>query len=432
VNILFVTHTVPFPPDKSGPSGEVFHLIHELRHRHRIEVVSLEDEDGSAAQRGRTLADLLDIGVETRPRPTVSPVRYYLTAAHRLAYMQYLWDSTAMHERVRQADHDPNVDLIVIYGGFLSSYLRSVERTPVVLHSGDALSWHYSQMAAAEPRLPRKLHRLVQYRWACALERRLYPRADAVTVVSAVDEAILKSRSRTMRVFAIPLGVDANVYHPSASPQETDTVIFTGAMNYEPNAEAAARFHRDVWPLLVARRPSVRWFVVGRSPTGAVTRLSADDPRITVTGEVEDIRPWLWRSAVYVSPINAGSGMKNKILQAFACGKAVVASPRSLDGIPAEAGTHALVARTPQEFCDAIVHLLDRPDERDRLAKAARELAESYSWQVTARAHESVYEDAVRRRGLLSLDGAGRRQNAAGATDGAAIGRSTRASGPVR
>ena len=124
--------------------------------------------------------------------------------------------------------------------------------------------------------------------------------------------------------------------------------------------------------------------------------------------------------------------MKNKILQAFACGKAVVASPRSLDGIPAEAGTHALVARTPQEFCDAIVHLLDRPDERDRLAKAARELAESYSWQVTARAHESVYEDAVRRRGLLSLDGAGRRQNAAGATDGAAIGRSTRASGPVR
>ena len=120
----------------------------------------------------------------------------------------------------------------------------------------------------------------------------------------------------------------------------------SGVMRYAPNVEAALWFAREVWPLVRAERPEARFFLVGRDPPPAVQALDGKDG-ITVTGTVEDPADWIARAAVCVAPIRAAAGLQNKLLEAMAMAKAVVATPEANEGIRAPEGEAVLLAREP-------------------------------------------------------------------------------------
>jgi sugar transferase (PEP-CTERM/EpsH1 system associated) len=215
-----------------------------------------------------------------------------------------------------------------------------------------------------------------------AFERATATRADVSLFVSEAEAELFRNETGlgTDKVQVLENGIDLEAYAPSNASVQPHLTAFTGQMDYEPNAEAVSDFVRDVWPLVRAALPSAEFAIVGRNPTFAVQAL-AQHAGVTVTGEVPDTRDWLAKSAAVVAPLKLARGVQNKVLEAMAMGKAVVASSAAAQGIDARAGRDLLVVDEPEAQAAALVHLLTHPDDAAKIGLAARAQMEArYGW----------------------------------------------------
>src|SRR5262249_41087818 len=147
--------------------------------------------------------------------------------------------------------------------------------------------------------------------------------------------------------------------------------VFVGALDYYPNIDAACWFCQHVWPEVRRRHPEARLLLVGRNPAPAVRRLDKT-PGVTVVGQVPDVRPFVARAAAAVVPLRIARGLQNKVLEALAMGKAVVASPQALVALKTQPGVHLLSADSPQQWADAVTRLFHDQSLRERLGTAGR------------------------------------------------------------
>lgn len=155
-------------------------------------------------------------------------------------------------------------------------------------------------------------------------------------------------------------------------------IVFTGQMDYRPNIDAVTWFARDILPLISKRHPA-HFAIVGRAPTAAVKALAGD--HVTVTGAVDDVRGWLAAAAVCVAPLKLARGIQNKVLEAMAMARPVVASTAAAEGID-HADTIG-VADTAQDFADRIATLIETPDTAAALGRAARaQVVRRYGWDA--------------------------------------------------
>jgi glycosyltransferase involved in cell wall biosynthesis len=161
-------------------------------------------------------------------------------------------------------------------------------------------------------------------------------------------------------------------------------LIFTGSMDWLPNEDAMLYFCRDVMPAIRAEVPDATLTIVGRTPTPAVKKL-AEAHGVTVTGRVDDVRPYMRDAAVYIVPLRIGGGTRLKIFEAMAMGKAVVSTTIGAEGLPVTDGEHVLLADEPTTFARAVVHLIRDTEHRRRLEAAARALVLArYDWSAVA------------------------------------------------
>jgi glycosyltransferase involved in cell wall biosynthesis len=143
-------------------------------------------------------------------------------------------------------------------------------------------------------------------------------------------------------------------------------------------------FCRDVLPAIRAEEPTVHLTIVGRTPTPAVKKL-AEERGVTVTGRVDDVRPYMKDAAVYIVPLRIGGGTRLKIFEAMAMGKAVVSTTIGAEGLPVTDGEHVVLADAPGAFASAVVHLIRDVERRQRMESAARALVvERYDWSAVA------------------------------------------------
>lgn len=226
--------------------------------------------------------------------------------------------------------------------------------------------------------------------WPGALRQRRYERKfvhllDGVTVVSPEDRDGFAGRNRGARVAVIRNSVKGDYFRPSglavASPPR---VVFTGNMTFAPNQDAAEFLLDQIAPLVWRRRADVCFAVVGMNPS--LRLLARRSPRVDVTGYVEDMRPLLETAAVVSAPMRMGTGIKNKILEAWAMGAAVVATPLACQGLDATDGRNLLVAGTASDQADAIIRLIEDVPLRERISAGARSAVEpDLDWAAKAR-----------------------------------------------
>jgi glycosyltransferase involved in cell wall biosynthesis len=230
-----------------------------------------------------------------------------------------------------------------------------------------------------------------------AYERDVAHRATGGVVIAALDRDTIGDP----RLAIAPNGVDLETFGFYAGDRDPETLVFTGNMGYQPNVDAVTWFAAECWPALRAKRPNLRFLIVGARPTPAVTAL-ARLPGIAVTGRVESMVPYLQRATISVCPIRCGSGMQNKLLEAMSTGAPVVTTDFANRGIGAVAGRDLAVAADAGEFAAAVLRLLDEPAERARLANSARAWVEAtYGWSR----HAEILVDEYR-RGIDSLSAA--------------------------
>ncbi|TMK70522.1 MAG: glycosyltransferase [Actinobacteria bacterium] len=219
---------------------------------------------------------------------------------------------------------------------------------------------------------------------------------DAVVAFTERDRTELERIAGDTKVVKIPLGIDIPEQPSDPLGSDPSDLLFFGSFRHEPNVDAAVRLARTIFPLVRARRPQATLHIVGAEPSPAVERLAGQG--VFVVGEVPDLSPYLERAAAIVLPLRFGSGMRVKVLEALAAGKAVIGTRLAFEGIDVVDRKHVVVAESDEAFASAAVDLLANPPARASLAEQARSWAEqNLSWESRIDAYDRLYASLLER-----------------------------------
>jgi glycosyltransferase involved in cell wall biosynthesis len=285
------------------------------------------------------------------------------------------------------------VDAVVFSGKRTDAALPSLGDLPVVVDMCDATSLRLERELAVTSGT-RRLALIIQRRQVRRTEARMLRRADRSIFASERDrEALLPGQSETSAI--VPNGVDLDYWQRDGHPLGRDELVFTGAMGYGPNVDAAVRLARHILPLVHAERPSAHLSIVGRDPVPEVIALGSL-PNVTVTGSVPDVRPYLAGASVFVAPLRFGAGIQNKLLEAMAMEVPSVVSPLAADGLrTADGSPPVVVAGDDVASAREVVRALRAADEEPVPDAAARAYVErSFSWPRSGRDLAGLIEAA--------------------------------------
>jgi glycosyltransferase involved in cell wall biosynthesis len=251
--------------------------------------------------------------------------------------------------------------------------------------------------AVARGALRRALWRS-QHRKMKQYENSALRRFDAVVAVSERDRQSFRDDYGVNHTYVIPTGVDIEYFQgreaseAAAGAQNAETIVFTGSLDWMPNIDGLEYFMTEVWPLIVAERPAVRFVAVGRNPPARlIDAARRRGLEWEFTGMVEDVRPFVHRSLVYVIPLRVGGGTRLKVFEAMAMGCPVVSTSIGVEGLPLEAERHFLPADTPGDFASAVLRLLSDGKLRSRMAREARRhVVENFSSRIAAESFEAI------------------------------------------
>jgi len=398
--ILFLAHRIPFPPDR-GDKIRSWHVLKHLAGLARVHLACFADDEKDAAHvdglRRALSARLGEVHVEVRRTSRAVAAARALAGGKPLSLT--LFDSARMRRFVADRLADPRIGAIYAFSGQMAQFVPAGARQRFVMDFVDMDSAKFEAYAEAgsllAPVHAREARRLFAH------ERAVAARAYASLFVSEAEAALFRDRAGAANVRALANGIDFTRFAPDAAfPRltaaergEGPVLLFTGQMDYRPNVDAVRWFAAEVLP----RLRQARFVSAGRNPAAEVHALA--DARITATGAVRDMRSWLAAADVVVAPLRIARGIQNKVLEAMAMARPVVASPSAFEGIDAEPGRDLLVADGPGAMADAIADLLQQPDRAATLGAAGRSLVVSrYGWDARLAPLDSLVFPAEAKR----------------------------------
>ena len=391
MRILYLTNEFPYPLT-SGYLRHYF-LIRELSRQHAVTLLSLSDRDLAvediAALRPMTEAIQTFAAARGRSSQLDRALRRLRSLAGDDPAVQ------AMCTAIERLLHEQRFNVMLLSGKQTSSALRFTQYLPVVVDMCDATSSRIQgqmRYAAGLRRLALWL-RLLQTR---QIERRLIARAAHLLFASDRDRELLLGTSYT-RATIVPNGVDAAFWRRSSAERGAHTLVFTGAMHYPPNSDAALYLVEEILPLVQESVPEAQALIVGRNPPPRLVS-AGRRPGVTVTGFVEDVRPYLERATVFVAPLRFGAGIQNKLLEAMAMEVPVITSPVAADGLWVEAGQRPplQIAADRDQFAALIIQALREHSNQPAPDAGARRFIERYFvWQRSGEQLEQVLHAAA-------------------------------------
>ena len=217
-----------------------------------------------------------------------------------------------------------------------------------------------------------KLFWWIQWRRMERYERDTCHRFSATMTVSETDKKCLEEKFGADNVYAIPTGVDTDYFTPSKQDTTDNNLVFVGSLDWLPNEDAILFFIRNVFSEVKSRVPGVTFTVVGRNPSAFLLKELKVRSDVIVTGRVEDVRPYIASSALFVLPLRVGGGTRIKVYEAMAMGKVVVSTTIGVEGLPVRHGEHVVINDDPAELANAIVWLLNDATARKTIECNAR------------------------------------------------------------
>jgi sugar transferase (PEP-CTERM/EpsH1 system associated) len=395
--LLFLAHRIPYPPTK-GDKIRSFHILKQLAQRYRVHLGAFIDDPRDwryVAALQSVCADTCFVGL----RPTWSRLRSMGALARGEPLTLAYYRNRKLQSWVDALLARDAIERIFVFSSSMAQYVESFSRAGVrrVLDFVDMDSdkWRQYSLSRAWPLsavYAREAARLFAYERNCA------NRFDAAVFVSEAEARLFREQApeTAARVSAIENGVDIDYFSPAreyANPYRAEerALVFTGAMDYWANVDAVVWFAREVFPRVRAAVPTASFYIVGARPTRAVAAL-ASSAGVRVTGAVEDVRPYLAHARAAVAPLRIARGVQNKVLEAMAMGRAIIASAQAADGLRLAADLSSIVCRDADSMAARAQQLLSEGD-RDGVGARGREwVARHYRWNENLARLEALLE----------------------------------------
>jgi sugar transferase (PEP-CTERM/EpsH1 system associated) len=384
MKLLYLSHRIPYPPNK-GDKIRSFHELQALVERgHEVHLRAFADDLNDLNYQ----VDLARICASVE----IIPLRRFWARARAAANLigarplsLGYFGSRKMRRLVLRAASEHDFDAVFVYSSTMAQYVPRELTSRAVLDMVDVDSEKWRDYAGRTNRLMARLYDL-EWKRLRKYEHEIVTRF-ANTIVTTRREAALLNKldefTRRARLRVITNGVDLDYFQPSSQSPDTTSprLVFMGAMDYFANVEGARYFAEEVFPLIRARESRAKFSIIGANPTAGVKRL-ARYPGINVTGFVEDVRPYLREATVCVAPLRIARGVQNKVLEAMAAGKAVIATSEAVAGLRVADGEHLMIADTPERFASAALEVIRDDSLRESLEMRARYYVETeHDWK---------------------------------------------------
>ena len=389
MKILVVLPRFPYPLEK-GDKLRAYYQIKELSKHNEVYLYCVSHTKVLPEHIDAVRPYCKEICLVRSPRLVnyKNVVRNYL---HTKSLQMGYWDSIKSRKAYKAFEKKVQPD--VLYSQMVRTMpLVSRSPRPKVMDFQDAMSmncerrmeksrglWHYI------------LH--FEFKMLRSTEYNSFKIFDALTIISEPDsEAIPHKQNGDIHI--IPNGVDFEYFAPMEREKKYD-ILFCGNMSYEPNVHAAQFLAQEVMPLVWQEVPEATLLLAGASPKREVRRLAGE--RVTVSGYVDDIRESYASARVFAAPMQTGSGLQNKLLEAMAMQLPCVTTSIANASLYAEEGRQVLVGDTAQAFADHLVALLRSPDLREQLAIAGYNYVnDNFSWEKSCEKLEEVLKSVVK------------------------------------
>jgi len=410
---LFLCHRLPFPPNK-GDKIRSHALLCHLAGRGPVHLACFVDEEADL----RHLDEVRRLAGGTcyfEPLGgSAKAWRSLVGLASGKPLTTACFGSGRLQAWVNRVLREKPIRDVVVFSSAMAPYLLNAAPSRVLFDMVDIDSDKWRQYAAGSQGVLKWLYgREAEKLQALECEA---AKAFGITLLASEFEAETFRQiapASAFKTLGWTNGVDLEKFSPAAfdnpfSPGE-QAIVMTGRMDYRPNHEGAAWFATQVFPRVAEAVPSARVYFVGGGPPAALKALAG--PRISVTGEVPDIRPYLQFARAVIAPLHIARGVQNKVLEAMAMTKPLVATRDATRALAVEAGTHLWVENDPAGFARAVIVALQGPD-RDKVARNARRYVEEHhGWPALLQQidrHLDVLDPAQPVPGAVSLRGGAR------------------------
>jgi len=406
--ILFLSHRIPYPPNK-GDKIRSYHLLRHLAQHHTVHLGTFIDdpEDWAHTDTLRALCGECCFVPLNRRSATLRSLRGLVTGE---ALTLPFYADGRLRRWVDHLARTRKLDAALVYSSAMAQYVESLPLRKVAdFVDVDSDKWRQYAAKLSGPRrwiYQREGERLAAY------ESRIAETFDATFLVSAAEAALMRRIApphAAGRIHHFDNGVDTDYFSPERHyenpfPAAEKSIVFTGAMDYWPNVDAVTWFADTVLPIILTTQPAAVFTIVGSRPAEAVRQLGQRDG-IRVTGGVPDVRPYLAYAAVAVAPMRIARGVQNKVLEAMAMGKPIVVTPAALEGIEAVPGRDLSVAETAPDFASMIASAFLGTSVQ--MGAAARALVNlRYGWEAHLPSIDRALENNPA-RGIVSHPPAG-------------------------
>ena len=386
MRILFVVPNVP-SPIRPRP----LNFIRRLSQTHQVSVVCLatNDTDERFVSELEKYCNSLEVIRLPRWRSLANCLlALFSPKSLRCAYFY----SSTLRDRVKAMVEANEVDVIHTEHLKLIPMVEPVLRkVPALFDAVDCVSMLEKRRCSIAKNPFVRLFAWTEANKLARSEAEASGRFSRVVISSPVDREAYPSSGGREKIEVVPNGVDLEHFGFRQFETQTNLLVFCAKLDYFPNEDAALHFARSIWPVLKARRPELRFEIVGSRPPKSIRRLDGKE-NVRVIASVPDVRPYLGRACVALCPIRIRAGIQNKMLEAMALGVPLVATPVCRQGLEIEAGKHLLIADGPQQFVSAIELLLDNVPLREKLIREARAYVErQHDWADSVRALLAAY-----------------------------------------
>ncbi len=400
MKILFLSQIVPYPPH-GGVLQRGYNIIREISKNNEVYLLAFIHPDTQSSkeiveqaraemERHCKQVDFFTLWPKKSRMHTL--MAFLLSTCYPLPFSTLAHKSGAFKERMKNIIDSESIDIVHFDTIGLAPYMRYSSGLPTVMTHHNIESMLMLRRSIAEKSLLSKFYLKIQARRLKKYESKQSPKFNINVVMSEIDQVELKRLAPDTDTVVVPNGVDIE-YFTMRDDEQEPAVIYTGGMNMFANRDAVMYFIEHMWPLIRERRSDATFYIIGQSPSEDLLRLAETDKSLRVMGYVDDIRPIVSRSSVYIVPLRVGGGTRLKVLDSLAQGKAVVSTSIGCEGIAVEDGLNIEIEDDDRDFAARVVELINDRGRRKSLGSQARSLIEThYSWESVSVNLLAAYE----------------------------------------
>ena len=399
MNILQLSARLPYPLTDGGAIG-IFKITESVaKLGNQITFLTYPDPDPAITRSALTvMSEFCDIRLTSKPLP--SRMRTIIRTLFRGAYAVERRMMKEMYDLIESAIREKQFDIVHCDHSHMGKYALWIKQKfglPVIIRQHNVEAQIYERFAIHASNPAARWFGRIQSRRLHSEEKRFVRGVDGVAAISEEDAAIMRQYAPGAKIQVIPAGVDLDFFQPTdPMAEDSNMITWIGRFVWEPNTDAVLYFLKDIFPLILKARPHTVFHIIGAGAENLQDSAEHFGQNVIIHGFVDDIREYLARSSVLVVPLRIGGGMRIKILEFCAAGKAIVSTHIGAEGNIALNDRDIVLRDDAESFSTAVVELLNNSELRHTLGTNSRKLAEDhYSWKSVGEQFQAMYKEIL-------------------------------------